>query len=81
MDDAQILHQITELVDEEHRLHTRRAKGEISSAEEDARLKTLEESLDQCWDLLRRRRAAREAGVNPDEVGAQSIDQVEGYLQ
>lgn len=81
MDDTQILHQITELVDEEHQLRTRRAKGEVSSADETARLRALEESLDQCWDLLRRRRAAREAGVNPDEVGAQSIDQVEGYLQ
>lgn len=81
MDDKQILHRITELVDEEHQLRTRRVAGEVSSDEEVARLRDLEESLDQCWDLLRRRRAARDAGINPDEVPAQPVDQVEGYLQ
>jgi hypothetical protein len=81
VDDKQILHQITELVEEEHELRTRRVAGEITSDEENARLRGLEESLDQCWDLLRRRRAAREAGVNPDEVRPQPKDQVEGYLQ
>lgn len=81
MDDKQILGQITELVEEEHELRTRRVAGEITSEEEHARLRALEESLDQCWDLLRRRRAARDAGVNPDEVQPPPKDQVEGYLQ
>lgn len=81
MDDATVLRRITELVDEEHQLRARRSAGEISSAEEQARLRALEESLDQCWDLLRRRRAARNAGEDPDRVEQRSTSQVEGYLQ
>jgi hypothetical protein len=81
VDDRQIMHTITELVDEEHNLRARRLAGEITTDEENARLRDLEESLDQLWDLLRRRRAAREFGVNPDEVQPQSKDQVEKYLQ
>jgi len=81
MDDKQILERITALVDEEHELRTRRQSGEVSSADEVTRLHELEESLDQCWDLLRRRRAARDVGSNPDEVSSKSKPQVEGYLQ
>lgn len=81
MDDKQILERITALVDEEHQLRIRRQSGDVGSAEEVTRLRELEQSLDQCWDLLRRRRAAREFGSNPDEVSSQSKPQVEGYLQ
>ncbi len=81
VDDKQILGRITELVDEEHRLRARREAGQVDTQEEAERLRDLEESLDQCWDLLRRRRAAREQGQNPDDVNAQSKSQVEGYLQ
>ena len=81
MDEATILGRINELVDEEHRLRARLAAGEISTEQEHGRLRTLEESLDQCWDLLRRRRAARDSGENPDTVGPRPIQQVEGYLQ
>jgi hypothetical protein len=81
VDDKQILHTITELVEEEHELRTRRVAGQITTDEENTRLNTLEEALDQCWDLLRRRRAAREAGINPDEVQPQPKGQVEDYLQ
>jgi hypothetical protein len=79
--DEQIIEQITTLVDEEHRLRTRRQHSEIDSDEESARLRALEESLDQCWDLLRRRRAAREFGTDPEQAETQSPSQVEGYLQ
>ena len=68
MDEKTILGHIDELVDEEHQLRTKVMEGELSSDEERARLRHLEESLDQCWDLLRRRRAARENGENPDKV-------------
>lgn len=81
MNDEQIIEQITTLVDEEHRLRTRRQHGEVSSEDEATRLRELEESLDQCWDLLRRRRAAREFGTDPDQAETQSGPQVEGYLQ
>jgi hypothetical protein len=81
MDDKQILERITALVDEEHELRARSQGGVTDSVEEAARLRELEESLDQCWDLLRRRRAAREFGGDPDEVSAQSKPQVERYMQ
>jgi hypothetical protein len=81
VDDKEILHRITELVDEEHELRTRRVAGEVTTDEEVARLRDLEESLDQCWDLLRRRRAARGAGIDPDDVEERPRTQVEGYSQ
>jgi len=81
MDDKTVLGRIDGLVDEEHKLRQQLSRGEITSAEEHARLKELEEALDQCWDLLRRRRAARETGNNPDAEQAHSVSEVEGYLQ
>jgi uncharacterized protein DUF2630 len=81
MDDKTVLGRIHELVDEEHKLRQAVGRGEISSDEEHARLKELEEGLDQCWDLLRRRRAAREVGNDPNAEQAHSVSEVEGYLQ
>ncbi|MEV0731497.1 DUF2630 family protein [Polymorphospora sp. NPDC050346] len=81
MDDRTILGRINELVDEEHRLRTQVQAGGISSDEEQTRLRELEESLDQCWDLLRRRRAARDSGGDPDATSPASRNQVERYLQ
>jgi Protein of unknown function (DUF2630) len=81
MDDPRILSRINELVDEEHRLRAKLQAGEISSDEEHSRLRNLEEELDQCWDLLRRRRAAREVGADPDTVQVRPTPEVEGYLQ
>jgi len=81
MDDKSVLDRIHGLVDEEHKLRQQLSKGEISSNEEHARLKDLEEALDQCWDLLRRRRAAREVGNDPNAEQAHGISEVEGYLQ
>ena len=81
MDDKQIIQMIDSLVEEEHQLRTRRQAGQVDSDQERARLRELEESLDQCWDLLRRRRAARETGGDPEQVQAQPRRQVEGYLQ
>ena len=81
MDDKVVLGRINELVDEEHKLRHQLSEGSISSDEEHARLKDLEEALDQCWDLLRRRRAARDAGHDPDAEKAHGTDEVEHYLQ
>ncbi|MBG0563617.1 DUF2630 family protein [Actinoplanes aureus] len=81
MDDKTVLSRISGLVEEEHTLRQQLSQGKISSDEEHARLKELEESLDQCWDLLRRRRAARSAGLDPDAEQAHGIGEVEGYLQ
>jgi Protein of unknown function (DUF2630) len=81
MDEKSILGQIHELVDEEHKLRTQVQAGALSSDEEHARLRQVEEALDQCWDLLRLRRSARERGEDPDTVQARSVSEVEGYLQ
>jgi len=81
MDDKTVLSRIHELVDEEHRLRRQLSRGQISGDDERARLVELEEALDQCWDLLRRRRAAREVGNDPDAERAHSTNEVEGYLQ
>jgi hypothetical protein len=81
MDDNNVLGRIHGLVDEEHKLRQQLSRGEISSSEEHDRLKALEVDLDQCWDLLRRRRAAREVGNDPNGEQAHSVGEVEGYLQ
>jgi hypothetical protein len=81
MDDKQILHRITELVDEEHQLRTRVQRGQLDSTDETTRLRSLEEELDQCWDLLRQRRAARDFGTDPEGAQARPVGEVEGYLQ
>ena len=81
MDENTILGRIGQLVDEEHRLRAAVQAGELDSDEERSRLRTLEESLDQCWDLLRRRRAALHNGANPDAVDTRPVPEVEQYLQ
>lgn len=81
MDDKQILHQISALVDEEHQLRGRVQQGQLSADDERARLREVEEALDQCWDLLRQRRAARETGGDPEQAHSRPTGEVEGYLQ
>jgi hypothetical protein len=81
VDDATILQTVHSLVEEEHELRTRLEAGEISKQEEHARLGQLEAELDQCWDLLRQRRARRSADQNPDEAQSRPVSEVEGYEQ
>ena len=81
MDDKQIHHRITELIQAEHDLRARVAGGELSSEQERAELKTTEEALDQCWDLLRQRQARRQYGQDPDGAAARPVPEVEGYQQ
>jgi hypothetical protein len=79
-DDKTLFHRIDELVAEEHELRTKHAAGQIADQDEHARLRALEVELDQCWDLLRQRRAKREFGENPDDAQARPAGTVEGYL-
>ena len=80
MDESQILKRITELTDEEHRLE--RGHADEALAEEDReRLQTIEVTLDQCWDLLRQRRARRNAGQDPDDAQVRPASTVESYRQ
>jgi hypothetical protein len=81
MDEHDILQQIQALVAREHQLRSESQNGRVSQAKEQAQLRQLEESLDQCWDLLRQRRARREFGQDPDASAARPVDEVEKYLQ
>jgi hypothetical protein len=80
MDDRDVLTQINRLVAEEKDLRSRHV-GDGLSPTERRRLREVEEGLDQCWDLLRQRRAREEIGANPDEVKARPTGEVESYLQ
>ncbi|MFB4312151.1 DUF2630 family protein [Actinomadura sp. GTD37] len=81
MDEKGILARIDEYVGEEQRLRERYRRDGLGREEEHRRLAELEVALDQCWDLLRRRRARLEAGEDPGEPGVRPPDEVEGYLQ
>jgi Protein of unknown function (DUF2630) len=82
MDDKAVLSRINELVTEEEQLleSSRSGEGGLNEAE-DARLKAVEVALDQCWDLLRQRRARRHAGQDPDAAHVRDASTVEGYQQ
>lgn len=80
MDDTAILHHITELVNEEHALDKLAEHGGLDD-EQQARMRALQVSLDQCWDLLRQRRARRHAGEDPDKATARDPSTVEHYQQ
>jgi len=81
MDDREILARINNLIETEHDLRGQLADGRLSSEQERERLRSAEEALDQCWDLLRQRRAKREFGENPDGAAVRSSSEVEGYQQ
>jgi hypothetical protein len=78
--DTDALSRINELVAEEKALREQLQHGEISESEEHDRLRQLETQLDQCWDLLRQRRALRETGGDPSDAAVRPADEVEGYL-
>jgi fucose permease len=81
MDDKEILTRIDGLIQTERELRTQLASGQLSSEQERERLRSAEEALDQCWDLLRQRRARREFGENPDDAAVRPATEVEGYQQ
>jgi hypothetical protein len=81
MDDDQVLKKINELAEEERRIHASARPDDGLSPEEHARLDAIEVGLDQCWDLLRRRRARRRAGEDPDQEPLRDAGTVESYLQ
>jgi hypothetical protein len=84
MSDETISARIERLVAEEHDLRSReeRDSGDKAALAADMmRLDAVAVELDRCWDLLRRRRALRSAGADPDEATARDAETVEGYLQ
>jgi len=80
MEDVEIVRRISTLADEEHSLERSHA-GKGLSDDELERLRAVEVALDQCWDLLRQRRARRAAGQDPDGAGVRPASTVEGYKQ
>jgi hypothetical protein len=78
--DNNALSRINDLVAEEKALREQLQHAEISESEENKRLRQLEIELDQCWDLLRQRRALRETGGDPRDAAVRPADEVEGYL-
>ncbi len=81
MDDKEILAHIGDLIQTEHKLREQFAAGQLTSGQEREQLRSAAEALDQCWDLLRQRRARRESGENPNDTTARPVSEVEGYLQ
>ena len=78
-DNAALAH-IHDLVAEEKTLRAQLQHGDISASEEHERLRRIETELDQCWDLLRQRRALRDTGGDPSGATVRPPDEVEGYL-
>ena len=79
--DQEVLSHISELVEQEHELQSRSHEGEGLSEDDTRRLHRVETQLDQCWDLLRQRRARRHAGKDPDDASVRDADTVEHYRQ
>lgn len=79
MNDQDLLDRIAALIAEEHEIEQRA----VASAEppDAGRLSQIEVALDQCWDLLRRRRARKEFGLGTDDMTTRPPSEVEGYLQ
>jgi len=75
--DQSVLNHIDQLVKEEEHLY---GQNELTDADQ-GRLEELKVELDQCWDLLRQRRALREFGKNPDEAKVRPAKIVESYEQ
>ena len=78
MEDSEVLGRINELAREEHELFERESRGKVTDTDRE-RLRRIEVTLDQCWDLLRQRRARRAAGLDPDKARVRDEKTVEGY--
>ena len=80
MTDQELIREIDELVEEERQLHEH-AVGRGLTPEEQQRLSVVEVRIDQLWDLLRRRRARRRSGGDPELEQLRDPDTVEHYQQ
>lgn len=79
MEDHAVFHRINELATEEHEIWNKESRGEATDADRE-RLRRIQVTLDQCWDLLHQRRARRQAGLNPDEAKVRDEKTVESYI-
>lgn len=79
MEDQTVFDRINQLAREEHEIWDQESRGEANDAERQ-RLRRIELTLDQCWDLLHQRQARRAAGLNPDDAKVRDEKTVEGYI-
>ncbi|MQB01930.1 MAG: DUF2630 family protein [Actinobacteria bacterium] len=79
-EDQDVLEWISQLMNEEHELLKQEEHEGASEAKRERR-REIEECLDQCWDMLRQRRAKRRAGLDPDSAAVREVDMVEHYKQ
>jgi Protein of unknown function (DUF2630) len=79
VEDQGIIERINKLAREEHELFQKESQGQVNDSDRE-RLKTLEVTLDQCWDLLHQRRARKAAGLDPDQAEVRDAKTVEGYV-
>jgi hypothetical protein len=79
MDDENVLDRINALANEERELYSKESGGEVTD-DERQRMRKIELTLDQCWDLLRQRRARRDAGLDPDDAEVRDTKTIERYL-
>lgn len=79
MDDKEVTDSIDKLAREEHELFEREARGTATDVDRE-RLRRINIMLDQCWDLLRQRRARREFGLNPDDASVRDEKTVRNYI-
>jgi hypothetical protein len=77
--DTEVIGRIEQLAHEEHALFEKESRSEASTRER-SRLKEIQVQLDQCYDLLRQRRARRAAGLDPDGAAVRDETTVEGYI-
>ena len=80
MEDQTVFHRINELANEEHQIWNKESRGEATDADRE-RLRRIEVTLDQCWDLLHQRRARRAAGLDPNQAQVRDEKTVEGYVR
>jgi hypothetical protein len=80
MADEDVLARVSALSDEEHELWRRESSGDATD-DDRRRLDEIGVQLDQCWDLLRQRRARRSSGQDPDAARVRDADTVEHYEQ
>lgn len=79
MEDQRVFDQINKLAGEEHEIWNKESRGEATDADRE-RLRRIEVTLDQCWDLLHQRQALRAAGRNPKEATVRDEKTVKGYI-
>jgi len=77
MEDSTVLQHIRKLIEKEEALYS---KSDLDYKDKQ-RLHKMEVELDQCWDLLRQRRALRDVDKNPDDAEMRPSRIVENYEQ